>query len=151
MARFSYILSLALMICLSGGKTFGADQNTAEFGFPPMADHYLNRILIAALKDMSCTVGSHSGVQGDDRHQKEAPRSCHNIRRAIDINSLHCQNDASNDANLRTLASYFYANPFILICYRDIGPLFTGCKGDHGGHLHFGGRQGLGCRNPFPY
>lgn len=128
-----------------------AHADTREYNFPPMASPYLNRMLMGALHGMGCKVGRHLGVQGDSRHRDGAPGSCHNVAKAIDIASLNCENGRSNDENLRELAGYFSANPFILICYKEIGPLFTACRGDHGGHLHFGAREGLRCTAPLPF
>ncbi len=143
------ILLAALVVLGSTSAASAAD--TRAYGFPPMAAGYLNRMLTAALSNMGCVVSRHLGVQGDARHKNGAPGSCHNIARAIDIASLRCQNNLSNEENLRKLAGYFTANPFILICYKDIGPLFTQCRGSHGGHLHFGGREALRCSVPLPF
>jgi len=140
------ILTLALLFSVTAQAA-----DTQDYGFPPMSDRYLNRMLMSALRSMGCTVRSHLGVQGDERHMRDNPSSCHMVARAIDIGSLACENRRSNDENLRTLASYFTANPFILICYKNIGPVFGACLEGHGNHLHYGGRQALGCKNPFPF
>ena len=142
--------TLALILALSFSTNAHA-ADTRAYGFPPMDSGYLNRMLIGALHDMGCTISRHLGVQGDARHMRDNPGSCHNVGRAIDIGSLSCDNDRSNDENLRTLASYFSANPFILICYKEIDPLLGSCRSGHGAHLHFGAREGLRCTSPLPF
>lgn len=131
--------------------TSASAADTRPYGFPPMDSPYLNRMLIGALHGMGCRISRHLGVQGDARHLRDNPGSCHNVARAIDIGSLHCNNGRSNDENLRTLAGYFSANPFILICYKDIDPLLGNCRAGHGNHLHFGAREGLKCYAPLPF
>lgn len=144
------ILALSLLLAfLATSSAFAAD--TRAYGFPPMDSGYLNRMLIGALHGMGCTIGRHLGVQGDSRHKRDNPGSCHNVGRAIDIATLSCGNGRSNDENLRTLAGYFSANPFILICYKEIDPLLGACRAGHGNHLHFGAREGLRCTAPLPF
>jgi hypothetical protein len=126
-------------------------SDTYSYGFPPMEARYLNRMLVSALHNMGCKISSHLGVQGDSRHMQNNPGSCHNVARAIDIATLSCENEKSNEENLRVLASYFTVNPFILICYKDIGPILGSCRAGHGNHLHFGAREGLRCTSPLPF
>jgi four helix bundle protein len=103
-----------------------------------------------ALGNMGCWVEEHLGVQGNAAHQKTA--SCHNRGLAIDIKRLGCEGSRarySNDENLRYLARSlgawfgFVGSLTHTICYKDIGAGF--CRGGHGGHLHFGAKEGLGC------
>lgn len=148
------ILALAIYLCFGtstaqaykGGKGNGYQGK----GFPAMQSSTLNSQLSRALGNMGCWVEEHLGVQGNAAHQKTA--SCHNRGLAIDIKRLGCEGSRarySNDENLRYLARSlgawfgFVGSLTHTICYKDIGAGF--CRGGHGGHLHFGAKEGLGC------